>query len=171
MELRRQRSLHPPYTSRMAATSGGMNLNIPCGLLRGASLREGITDRSFQYVTSCLSIEERRRVSIPRPKEFNPDGAVEKALHVFWHKGYEATSMEDLPTAMDLNRGSLSDTFGDKRQPFLKVIDPLHYLRRVEALSSINRGRHFPHFVDLSIARSRVASPIRNGEGVSSPTR
>ena len=42
-----------------------------------------------------------------RPKEFNPDDAVEKAMQVFWHKGYEATSMEDLLTAMDLNRGSL----------------------------------------------------------------
>ena len=60
---------------------------------------------------------------MPRPKEFNPDDALEKAMQVFWHKGYEATSMEDLLTAMDLNRGSLYDTFGDKRQLFLKVLD------------------------------------------------
>ena len=60
---------------------------------------------------------------MPRPKEFNPDDAIEKAMQVFWHKGYEATSMEDLLTAMNLNRGSLYDTFGDKRQLFLKVID------------------------------------------------
>jgi TetR/AcrR family transcriptional repressor of nem operon len=60
---------------------------------------------------------------MPRPKEFNPDDAVEKAMQVFWHKGYEATSMEDLLIAMNLNRGSLYDTFGDKRQLFLKVID------------------------------------------------
>ncbi len=60
---------------------------------------------------------------MPRPKEFNPDDAIEKAMQVFWHKGYEATSMEDLLSAMDLNRGSLYDTFGDKRQLFLKVLD------------------------------------------------
>jgi TetR/AcrR family transcriptional regulator, transcriptional repressor for nem operon len=60
---------------------------------------------------------------MPRPKEFNPDDVIEKAMQVFWHKGYEATSMEDLLNAMDLNRGSLYDTFGDKRQLFLKVID------------------------------------------------
>lgn len=58
-----------------------------------------------------------------RPKAFNPDDALEKAMHVFWHKGYEATSMEDLLRAMDIRRGSLYDTFGDKRQLFLKVID------------------------------------------------
>ena len=60
---------------------------------------------------------------MPRLKEFNPDEALEKAMQVFWHKGYEATSMEDLLNAMDLNRGSLYDTFGDKRKLFLKVID------------------------------------------------
>ena len=60
---------------------------------------------------------------MPRPKEFNPDEAIDKAMQVFWHKGYEATSMEDLLTAMDLNRGSLYDTFGDKRTLFLKAMD------------------------------------------------
>ena len=60
---------------------------------------------------------------MPRLKEFIPDDALEKAMQVFWHKGYEATSMEDLLEAMDLNRGSLYDTFGDKRQLFLKVMD------------------------------------------------
>jgi TetR/AcrR family transcriptional repressor of nem operon len=64
---------------------------------------------------------------MPRPKEFIPDEAVEKAMQVFWHKGYEATSMEDLLSAMNLNRGSLYDTFGDKRQLFLKVIDRYCY--------------------------------------------
>ena len=60
---------------------------------------------------------------MPRPKEFIPDDAIEKAMQVFWLRGYEATSMEDLLTAMDINRGSLYDTFGDKRQLFLKVMD------------------------------------------------
>jgi TetR/AcrR family transcriptional repressor of nem operon len=60
---------------------------------------------------------------MPRPKQFNPDDALDKAMQVFWHRGYEATSMEDLLKAMALNRGSLYDTFGDKRQLFLKVMD------------------------------------------------
>lgn len=60
---------------------------------------------------------------MPRPKEFNPDEALEKAMHVFWHKGYEATSMEDLLSAMDINRGSLYATFGGKHELFLKAMD------------------------------------------------
>lgn len=58
-----------------------------------------------------------------RPKQFDPDNALDKAMHVFWHKGYEATSMDDLLTAMDINRGSLYDTFGGKRELFLKAMD------------------------------------------------
>ncbi len=58
-----------------------------------------------------------------RPKEFDPDEALDKAMHVFWHKGYEATSMEDLLSAMGINRGSLYATFGDKRELFLKAMD------------------------------------------------
>lgn len=60
---------------------------------------------------------------MPRPKAFNPDEALEKAMHVFWHKGYEATSMEDLLEAMNLNRGSLYATFGDKRELFIKAME------------------------------------------------
>lgn len=66
---------------------------------------------------------EDKKDQMARPKEFNPEEALDKAMQVFWHKGYEATSMEDLLSAMDLNRGSLYDTFGDKRRLFLKVMD------------------------------------------------
>jgi TetR/AcrR family transcriptional repressor of nem operon len=58
-----------------------------------------------------------------RPKKFDPDLALDQAMHVFWHKGYEATSMEDLLKAMDINRGSLYATFGGKRELFLKAMD------------------------------------------------
>jgi TetR/AcrR family transcriptional repressor of nem operon len=58
-----------------------------------------------------------------RPKAFDPEAALDKAMHIFWRKGYEATSMEDLLTAMDINRGSLYDTFGSKRDLFLRAMD------------------------------------------------
>jgi TetR/AcrR family transcriptional repressor of nem operon len=46
-------------------------------------------------------------------------------MAVFWRKGYEATTMQDLVEAMGINRGSLYDTFQDKRQLFLAAI--AHY--------------------------------------------
>ena len=58
-----------------------------------------------------------------RPKEFDPPTALGKAMELFWRKGYEATSIEDLVTHMDINRGSLYETFGDKQQLFLACMD------------------------------------------------
>lgn len=60
-----------------------------------------------------------------RSKAFDREAVLEKAMQVFWQKGYEATSIQDLVEAMGINRGSLYDTFCDKRQLFLNAI--AHY--------------------------------------------
>lgn len=44
------------------------------------------------------------------------------ALHLFWRKGYAATSVEDLVEGLNLSRSSLYDTFGDKRTLFLEAL-------------------------------------------------
>ncbi len=49
-----------------------------------------------------------------RPREYDRDEVLEKAMHVFWSKGYECSSVQDLVTAMGINRGSLYAEFGDK---------------------------------------------------------
>ena len=54
--------------------------------------------------------------------EFNEDVTIEKAMNVFWEKGYNATSMQDLVDAMQINRSSLYNTFGDKHKLFLKCL-------------------------------------------------
>lgn len=58
-----------------------------------------------------------------RSKTFDPDEVLEAALQLFWTKGYEKTSVQDLVDTMGINRGSLYDTFGDKRQLYLSVVD------------------------------------------------
>jgi len=60
---------------------------------------------------------------VGRPKEFDRDIALDKAMQLFWCKGYEATSVQDLLDEMGINRGSFYDTFGDKRSLFLMAID------------------------------------------------
>ena len=57
-----------------------------------------------------------------RPKAFDRQKAQLQALHVFWRKGYAATSIEDLVEALHLSRSSLYDTFGDKRTLFLDAL-------------------------------------------------
>jgi TetR/AcrR family transcriptional repressor of nem operon len=57
-----------------------------------------------------------------RTKEFDPEEALDRALDIFWRRGYEGTSLRDLLEGMDISRQSLYDTFGDKRSLFLKVL-------------------------------------------------
>lgn len=58
-----------------------------------------------------------------RPKEFDPETALDKALHLFWHQGYEATSVQNLLDFMGISRGSFYDTFGNKHALFLAALD------------------------------------------------
>jgi AcrR family transcriptional regulator len=60
---------------------------------------------------------------VGRPKNFDVDAVLEKALAVFWAKGYEGTSLSDLTKAMGINKPSLYSTFGNKEELFIKVVD------------------------------------------------
>ena len=68
-------------------------------------------------------------MTLGRPKEFDRKEALESAMEVFWAKGFEGTSVCDLLDGMGINRGSMYDTFGDKRALFLAAID--HYRQEV----------------------------------------
>ncbi len=57
-----------------------------------------------------------------RPKEFNPERALAKAMHLFWCLGFENTSLEALMKEMGIAKQSLYDTFGDKRALYLKAL-------------------------------------------------
>lgn len=58
-----------------------------------------------------------------RPRSFDEDQVLEAAMITFWDKGYEATSLQDLMAAMNLQKGSIYKAFGDKHQLFMKVLD------------------------------------------------
>lgn len=58
-----------------------------------------------------------------RPKAFDPDQVLDKAMEMFWSRGYKNTSMQDLVDCMCINRGSLYDTFGDKHALYLKALN------------------------------------------------
>jgi TetR/AcrR family transcriptional repressor of nem operon len=58
-----------------------------------------------------------------RPPEFDRSQALERALELFWRRGYEATSMSDLTDALGIGRQSLYGAFGDKRKLFLQAVD------------------------------------------------
>jgi TetR/AcrR family transcriptional repressor of nem operon len=64
-------------------------------------------------------------VQLPRgrPRSFDTEAAVERAMGVFWSRGYHATALPDLLRATKLSRGSLYAAFGDKHSLFLRALD------------------------------------------------
>lgn len=81
-----------------------------------------------------------------RLKEFDRNDVLKKAMWIFWEKGYNGTSVNDLTCAMSISRSSLYETFGDKDALFLEALQ--NYLdknsqKRTEILSSaktVNEG-------------------------------
>jgi TetR/AcrR family transcriptional repressor of nem operon len=57
-----------------------------------------------------------------RPREFDIDEALDRAMNVFWAKGYEGASLQDLLEAMGIARGSLYKAFDDKRSVYLAAL-------------------------------------------------
>jgi AcrR family transcriptional regulator len=61
--------------------------------------------------------------AVGRPRGFDTDQVLRRAMERFWAAGYRGTSTSDLETATGLSRSSLTNTFGDKRTLFLAALD------------------------------------------------
>jgi AcrR family transcriptional regulator len=58
-----------------------------------------------------------------RPRAFDPDMALENAMRLFWERGYEAASMDELTETMGLSPSSAYSAFGGKEQLFARALD------------------------------------------------
>ena len=93
-----------------------------------------------------------------RPKEFDQDQALRKAIHLFCQQGFAATSTDDLMRVMDVGRQSMYDTFGDKRALFLKALD----MYVTESVRSINMELEKPGSALAALRNALVSFAERN---------
>jgi TetR/AcrR family transcriptional repressor of nem operon len=93
-----------------------------------------------------------------RPKEFDQDQALRKAVRLFCQQGFAATSTDELMRVMNVGRQSMYDTFGDKRELFLKALE----MYVTESVSSINMELEKPGSALAAVRNALVSFAERN---------
>ena len=90
-----------------------------------------------------MAHQTAKHVPRGRPRSFDTEAAVERAMGVFWSRGYHGTALPDLLRATKLSRGSLYAAFGDKHALFLRALD--RYIADALARMDVEFGpRHGP---------------------------
>ncbi|MDQ0317243.1 TetR/AcrR family transcriptional regulator [Amorphus orientalis] len=90
-----------------------------------------------------------------RPREYDEAAALSAALQVFWTRGYEATTLDDLTGAMGLSRSSFYSAFGSKEQVFLAALSAYSE----DALSALSEIAHRPEGEPVDAMLAALADP------------
>jgi TetR/AcrR family transcriptional repressor of nem operon len=100
-----------------------------------------------------------------RPREFDPEEVLERATGVFWKRGFEQTSLDDLCAATGLGRSSLYAAFGDKRSLYLRSLERYEEraVRRIAAAFDGRKPRPALEAFFAGLIDDIVAGPGRSG--------
>lgn len=101
-----------------------------------------------------------------RPKKFDDAAGLQKALNVFWKKGYSATSISDLTASMDINAPSLYATYGDKHRLFVSALQSYMQSQHAWMRQSVAENkpvRDIIRFLLASLVDETLADPERRG--------
>lgn len=105
-------------------------------------------------------------MTVGRPLEFDPDMALEAAMQLFWRKGYESSSLQDLMSAMGLSKSSFYQTFKSKHSLFQQAITHYREAMTDEMTMKLNKARSGKTFIETlfrSIASETAGPDERRG--------
>jgi len=96
-----------------------------------------------------------------RPRGFEPDDALDALMELFWERGYDSTSMQDVEAATGLKKQSLYRLFGNKRRMYLKTLNRYDETVLEQSLAVLSKtgdaqqriGRFFDAGIDMAINR------------------
>jgi AcrR family transcriptional regulator len=120
---------------------------VPCKGLQKAALQELFT----HWYKNCIPMTERGR-----PRAFDREEALAKAMQVFWSQGYEGASMGELTEAMGINKPSLYAAFGCKEALFREAVQ---YYNSVECIALSQALQNEP------TARAAIEAVLRINAG------
>src|SRR5260221_14155572 len=100
-----------------------------------------------------------------RQKEFKLDEVLHKPMEVFWTRGYERASIQDLVKHVGINRQSIYDTFGDKHSLFLQALDRYREIQSQKVFQVLERPgsmkKNLRRFFEETVARALSAEGRR----------
>jgi len=84
---------------------------------------------------------QKEEARLGRPREYDPELALQRATDAFWDGGFSGTSLDDLSAQMGMNRPSLYAAFGDKEALYLKTLESYLAGRRAMITSALRGDR------------------------------
>jgi TetR/AcrR family transcriptional repressor of nem operon len=82
-----------------------------------------------------------------RSKVFDEIEVLDKAMHLFWKKGYNATSAQDLVDTLGISRSSLYDTYGDKHKLYIEALKQYKKLRIDPVISTLEKTEDMESYI------------------------
>ncbi len=82
-----------------------------------------------------------------RTKVFDEQDVLDKAMHLFWQKGYNATSAQDLVDGLGISRSSLYDTYGDKHSLFVKALKQYRKERIDPVINGVDKAEDIEAYI------------------------
>ena len=99
---------------------------------------------------------------MPRPRQFDTEDVLLKAMDLFWRRGYQATSMQDLAACMGLGSGSIYNEFGDKHGLFVRALQHYDKVWRKDWMAELARSSS-PRQAVLGAFEAAIGAAVTDG--------